>query len=314
MPQREASGSTFRPWLMEFTGNLFFAGAACPAVRMSTHSPRHPAGERLAVDPVGAARAQAFLSWLLAQVDLNARQYRLTSLARRLPACFRLLRVATIEGARERLDQHPELLSAAVDAVLLGVTQFYRDEAVFDTLQSRVLPELLSGEANIRVWSAACSEGPELYSVAMLLADAGRLKDAELLGTDCRPRAIARALAGIFPAEAAARMSPASRAKHLVPVANGCVQVAETLRLAMRWRRGNLLVEAAPGPWDLILCRNVAIYLDPDAARQLWRRLTDQLRLGGYLITGKAERPELAIGLERVASCVYQRTKVTHAN
>jgi chemotaxis protein methyltransferase CheR len=83
------------------------------------------------------------------------------------------------------------------------------------------------------------------------------------------------------------------------------------VRQALNWQQGNILA-VAPGDeaaWDVILCRNVAIYLEAAAAARLWSRLSQALDVGGILVAGKAERPDHQAGLVRWAPCVFEKGK-----
>jgi chemotaxis methyl-accepting protein methylase len=263
----------------------------------------------------------AFLAWIFLEARLSARHYRPSSLRRRLPACLRALRVDDVTGARRLLRRHPHFIPVAVGALLLGVTEFFRDASVFDTIE-RELPALLAAaEADagrrVRVWSAACSDGAELYSVAMLLAEIDALHRCELLGTDCRPEAIATAAKGAF-SPTGVRGTPSTMLERYMPTQN-CAdsppgsasfhRLDARLRAAVRWQQADLLAGPQPGPWDLVLCRNMAMYLQPFAAERLWRGIVSSLRPGGLLVLGKAERPSASVAGElcAVAPCVYRR-------
>ena len=150
-----------------------------------------------------------------------------------------------------------------------------------------------------------CSSGAELYSVAMLLADIGILDRCELLGTDLRQAAIDRACNGsllpqVRPGTAPTKMDRYIQKSRVVP----------SLRERITWRRANVLEEVEPGPWDAVLCRNLAIYLQPPAANRLWHRLASVLRSGGLLVLGKAERPSEAAGLVSAGPCIYRRDEL----
>lgn len=287
---------------MEFSGNLFFAGSAPPARPCRSLAPSRVA-EAVAPNP----GALEFFAWLFEQLGLDVTQYRPTPLLRRFPACLRFLRARDGAEARKRLEEHPGMVPKTLTVALLGVTRFHRDEAVFGTLAQRVLPELLAKAPRIRIWSAACSEGPELYSVAMVLEEAGRLTRAELLGTDCRPDAIRRAAAGVYPADLLQPLDPERKARHFVCVGAGEVQMSGRLRAAISWRVADLFAGPVRGPWDLVLWRNMSIYLTPVAAGRLWRAIGQEVRPGGYIVTGKADHPPSELGWRRVAGCVYQR-------
>jgi chemotaxis methyl-accepting protein methylase len=261
-----------------------------------------------------APDVESFLRWLLSRAGLNIRHYKPETLGRRLPACLRALRVGSVGQARALLQRQPQLASAALDALLIGVTGFFRDDAVFSALHRRTLPDLLrrwraqAGSRSFRVWSAGCSDGAELYTVAILLVELGALSPfgVELVGTDCRPEALERAAAGAFDA-AAVKSVPPHLLQRYFSFDGSRHHVQRALRAAVRWRCGDALAAPEPGPWDLVLCRNVAIYLQPESAAALWASLAAVLRPGGALVLGTAERPNGVPGLSCEAPCVYRR-------
>lgn len=285
--------------------HLFFEGAAAPVARRRPQREEKP----VRVAPLAPSpEVSGFFARLLGESGLPARAYRSRALVRRLPACLRFLRVGSPEEAVRRLEAEPALATAVLNVALLGVTEFFRDGAVFEALRERVLPELLAERPALRVWSAACSEGHELYSVAMLLAEAGQLGRAELLGTDCRPEAIAVARGGVFGNEAVAAMNEARRGRHFAQ-SRDWAAIDPALRAATQWRVADLLQGAERGPWDLILWRNLAIYLESDAAEEIWLRLCGELAPGGYMVTGKADHLPKWLRMTRVGPCLYRKSE-----
>src|SRR5947209_1556882 len=158
------------------------------------------------------------LDWLFRRVGLDLACYRSETLNRRLPACLRALRARSSAEARWLLEQDANLISTALDAMLVGVTWFFRDGAVFDTLTKQVLPSLVEGRRNIYAWSVGCSAGAELYSLAILLAEMDLLATSYLLGTDCRAEAIHRARLGEFDAEAVKCVPPPLLQRYFTPM------------------------------------------------------------------------------------------------
>jgi chemotaxis methyl-accepting protein methylase len=259
------------------------------------------------------AEARSFIRWLFSRAGMDSRCYKPETLARRLPAGLRALGATSPAQARATLERHPHLTSAALDAMLIGVTRFFRDETVFTSLRRRILPELLrrrsAGEGRpVRIWSAGCSDGAELYSVALLLADVGALLPGrfELLGTDCRPEALETAAAGVF-APASVKAVPPALLRACFRFDGTHYQVHRALRAMLQWRQADALAAPEPGAWDLVLCRNLAIYLQPRAAAALWSNLAAAVRVGGALVLGKAERPLGVAGLLPEGSCTYRR-------
>jgi chemotaxis methyl-accepting protein methylase len=278
-----------------------------PAVDSAT--PRHPADETLSYEE------RSFLDWIFSGAGLDFSLYRPESLRRRLPACLRALRVPSVRKARRALQHDPSLRPTALSALLIGVTSFFRDPPVFSVLASRVLPALAGRPGVVRAWSAGCSDGLELYSLAIVLAEFGLVGRSRLLGTDCRAEAVDHARAGLFTADAVAAVHGDWLDRYFVPSDDGTYCVRDDVRKATEWRCDNLLGDPrrdlphsgeGEGGFDLILCRNVAIYLTPAAAARLWRRLYAALRPGGVLVTGKAERVSHG-GLQPLAPCVFRK-------
>ena len=204
------------------------------------------------------------------------------------------------------LEHRPELLPAAVSSLLIGVTSFFRDESVFDTLRTAVLPKLASQGRPLRVWSAACAGGAELYSVAILLAQAGMLEGSFLLGSDCRSDAVEQAQAAIYSSDDLKNVEPADRRRYFER-AGALWRPTEPLRRQAHWRVTDLCRGVEAGPWDIILWRNMAIYLTPEAASTVWRGQAAALAPGGVLVVGKAERPPVELELVNAGRYIYSR-------
>jgi chemotaxis protein methyltransferase CheR len=258
-----------------------------------------PAAEPEPLDPLAV--------WMLEQAGVDPAAYRPRPIGRRLPACLRRLRTESAEAARRLLGCAPELLPLALDSMLIGVTEFFRDRAVFDYLRASVLPELLGMRHGIRVYAAGVSAGQELYSVAMLLDEMGALNQSELLGVDLRHDAIARARFGCFSASELATLTEVRRARYFRTRQGDRWAACERLRQRIDWRRSDLMSFRTPESQQLILFRNVAIYLQPQAAALAWATLCSQLEPGGFLVSGKAEQPPDALPLVRVAASIYRK-------
>jgi chemotaxis protein methyltransferase CheR len=246
-----------------------------------------------------------FLLRVLRIAGLKPERYRGTALQRRAEACLRALRVRSFEEAERRLARCPELLDNLLSTLLVGVTEFFRDPPVFDYLRTVGLAHL-TARHDLRAVSLGCSDGRELYSLAMLLAEQGLLTRCTLEGVDCRMSALEAAHAGWFDPAALEGVPVAWRARYF-HAAHGGYRVADWMRSRTRWWLADACTAALP-ECDVLLCRNVLIYLSREAGLQLWHRLAAAVRPGGgLLITGRAERAPLELGLFRVAPCVYLR-------
>lgn len=177
-----------------------------------------------------------------------------------------------------------------------GETYFLRDLGLFQLLGARIVPELLAKATagdSLRILSAGCSSGEEAYSLAILvdeLAPAIGGRDVRIIGTDINSGAIARAQAGIY-GQWSFRGLDAARVERYFKPCRGGRQVVDSLRAMVDFEHHDLLRDdlPAPGAFDLILCRNVFIYLSSPSVKHIVAKLAAGLTPGGCLIAGHGE-------------------------
>jgi chemotaxis protein methyltransferase CheR len=173
-------------------------------------------------------------------------------------------------------------------SVAISVTGRFRDPHQFDLLRDVILPDLLAAPGEVRVWSAGCATGLEVYGVAALVDSLGALDRARFLGSDLLEQNIDAARAG---GADAMPPSPAIAAR-------------------IRWEVRDLTDDGVPdGRFRLILCRNVAIYFATAARERLMHKLAGALAPGGVLLLGRSERLVVPAhhGLEPYAPHAYRR-------
>ncbi len=204
--------------------------------------------------------------------------------------------LADLDALAARIAQPGEaaLGTAVVEALLNNESSFFRDVAVFDQLDRVVFEELRRERATmrrLRLWSAGCATGQEAYSLAMqILGDAVRWTGwrVEIVGTDVSASAVARAVAGSYSAFEIQRGLPVrTMLRWFEPQGDQWVADPQ-LRRAVRFSTHSLF-EPALSKFDLILCRNVMMYLPEHHRRTVFARLDDALEPGGMLILGAGE-------------------------
>lgn len=202
------------------------------------------------------------------------------------------------------LDQSGHAVSELADRISTNHTFFFREQMHFSFLFERALPEIVlslkaAGARDLRIWCAGCATGEEAYTLAMLLLEFFNLEypqwSAGVLATDISTHALAFARAGVYPAERAALVPPALKARYLKPKGKGQLVISERVRQEVTFRRFNLMNPVFPfkKPFHIIFCRNVMMYFDVTAREALVRRLYDVTASDGYLFVGHSE------GLER---------------
>jgi len=204
--------------------------------------------------------------------------------------------------------------AALIPRLTVSETHFWRDAAQFEALEEHVLPDLVRSAAcrrRLRVWSAGCATGEEPYSVAMMLLRRPALAGWELdvVGSDVDREALAGARAGLYGPWSFREVPPGIRERFFTAGSGERLQVIEPVRRIVRFAEANLAERGMPGEWDLVLCRNVLIHMDPAAAAAVADRLAAALRPGAWLALGHADSSAAAFpGLEAGGPQLYRRT------
>jgi chemotaxis methyl-accepting protein methylase len=295
--------------------HIFFLGEDTPHEvgrerRVQTKAPKAGTWEqkkREASKPTTHHSVSPLLEFILRQSGLDSSAYQPEALNRRLKACLRALRATSEEAAMETLLRRPELLEISLRTILNGVSQFFRDEAVFNDLEGAVLPEIVRQNGAVRAYSAGCSAGQELYSLAILLDELGHLEGSHLLGIDCRREAITQAASGCYNVSELKSVNDGRRRRYF-EIEDRQATISCRLRAKTLWGVGDAgIVLDTKHLWDLILFRNVAIYLEPEYANRIWRHLDQQLKPGGVIVTGSADLPGKDLGWSRESACLYRK-------
>lgn len=208
-------------------------------------------------------------------------------------------------------DEREHLFSA----LTTNVTSFFRESHHFDFLRETVLPPLIDRarkQERVRLWSAACSSGEEPYSIAMTLLDccpdpAGL--NLKLLATDIDPKILRTAKTGRYPREALEKI-PKQYQGFFDLSDPDWVTAGPKLRSNIAFRRLNLIGDwPFKGQFDVIVCRNVAIYFDREVQDKVWQSFARVMKPGGYLMIGHSERifGEAAKAFEPAGITTYRR-------
>jgi len=239
-------------------------------------------------------------------IDLNS--YKEQQMRRRINQWLARHSLEDYAALIERVRVDAEHRSKFAKYLTINTSQFFRDQGVFEHISSEVLPAVTAGGSLPRIWSAGCSIGAEIYSIAILLDTMGR-RPKELLATDIDEVVLARAEHGWFSESEISNVPPELRSAYFSKSGNVWV-VSDRIRRMVRFARHDLLQDPYPHPFDLILCRNVFIYFTADTQQRLIRSFVEALRPGGYFVVGSAEHimEPHAYGLQRVSYCIYAKT------
>ena len=271
---------------------------------------------------LSAVGFQQFCAFITRELGIKMSDAKLPMLQSRLQRRPRELRLPSLEAYREHLFNTPagaEELVHFIDAVTTNKTDFFREPQHFTLLTERALPQLDPDPArpwHAKVWCAGCSSGEEPYTLAMVLAEHGRIRsdfDFSILATDVSSRMLEHATRAIYAADRIAPVAASLRTRYLLKSRDQTrqeVRIVPALRSKVTFHRLNFMDGdyGVRDTFDVIFFRNVMIYFDKPTQEAVINKLCRHLRPGGYLFVGHSESlGGLQIPVQPVATAVYRK-------
>ena len=247
-------------------------------------SPREPAQDGLA----------RIIELLHTKTTHDFRMYKQGALQRRIERRM-ALETDDMDNYLQMLRDDPKELDLLAKDLLINVTSFFRDPKVFEFLAENVIPGLVADqpvEQPLRIWIAGCSSGEEAYSLAMLfreaIAAANKNVKLQFFASDIDADAVAQAREGLYPASIEADVSAERLARYFVKEERG-YRISAELRADVVFTVQDLLADPPFSRLDFVSCRNLLIYLGPEAQAKVMALFHFALREGGVLLLGAAE-------------------------
>lgn len=233
--------------------------------------------------------------WLEQRCAIHYPEHKADLLRQRLARVQRSFALSSL-GELARAVTHAqthEVQLAVMHAASTNHTYFYREKDVLEHFRSTVLPEL-ANRSEIRLWSAACSTGDEVYTLAIMIAEAlgmEALKRTTILGTDISAPVIERAESGVYPARHLDQVPAAIRSKYMQPVGIEQFRIIPQIRNACTFRRMNLKTAPFPfrKPFQAVFCRNVLYYFAHQDQVEVVEAIAAVTEPGGWLYTSVTE-------------------------
>ena len=222
--------------------------------------------------------------------------YRHTTIRRRIQRRMIVHKIDTLPRYVKYIQQNPAELKALYQDMLINVTSFFRNPAVFDALKSRIFPAILKNRSEvepIRIWVPACSSGEEAYSVAIALLEFLGDRDAlsaslQIFGSDVSESSIAKARNGLYPEHIQGDVSP-ERLRRFFVKGEGGYRINKNVRDMCIFAQHNILVDPPFSKMDLITCRNLLIYLEAPLQKNVISLFHYALKPYGFLVLGNNE-------------------------
>jgi len=238
---------------------------------------------------------QQILALLRARTGHDFTAYKTTTIRRRIERRMNVHQIKEPPEYVRYLRENSHEIDILFGELLISVTGFFRDAQAFEALAEKALPALLASRVDVqalRVWTPGCASGEEAYSIAMLLREAmdktGKVLDVQIFGTDLDVHAIDAARAGIYPAGITADVSK-ERLERFFTHGENVYHIRKEVREMLVFAPQNVIKDPPFTKLDLVVCRNLLIYLDGDLQQRLLSVFHYALRPGGLLFLGPSE-------------------------
>lgn len=249
--------------------------------------------------------------------------YKRPTLARRIARRAADLHLPDLPAYLNHLNTEPSEIRTLFSSVLIHVTEFFREPAMFQILSSTVMPALLAHRASgapLRVWVVGCATGEEVYSTAIAFSEVGKHHrdpvEVKIFATDLSDHAISVARQGRYSASIGAKVSKERLERFFAPVEGGFL-VSKQLRDMCVFARHDVTRDPPFARLDLVICRNLLIYLQAPLQRRVLQMFHYAIKPGGFLALGTAETvgglDGLFAPLDRRHRCYLRRSGVAHS-
>jgi len=232
---------------------------------------------------------------LRAQTGHDFSHYKQNTVRRRIERRLALHQIEKLDAYVRYLQQNPLEVEALFRELLIGVTSFFRDPEAFEVLAEQAIPRLLTGKGPgepLRVWVPGCSTGEEAFSIAMLLQEQVVAKRRDLkiqvFATDIDREAIDKARAGVYPNSIAADVSP-ERLARFFRQEDTAYRIKKMIRDLVVFAVQNVVEDPPFSRVDLISCRNLLIYMEPELQKKVVPLFHYALKQDGFLLLGNSE-------------------------
>lgn len=224
--------------------------------------------------------------------NIDFSYYKESTIIRRIERRVKINRFTNFEDYVELLSDSEKEKEILHRELLIGVTSFFRDTDAFEEIEKLVLPKLSFDKGSIRVWSAGCSTGEEVYSLAILIHE-HLLKnqiscEVKIFATDIDRYALDVANKGFYLDSVVSDVKPEYLSKYFIKKEHGYI-VNDTIRNMVVFAKHNILKDPPFSKLDMLLCRNLFIYIKPEMQQKVLAMFYYSLQPAGYLILGSSE-------------------------
>lgn len=241
-------------------------------------------------------------------INLDLTNYKNKQMERRIASLMNKTGIKNLKEYLNILRTDKTKLDEFLNMLTINVTEFFRNAEKFEELKKTYIPELFRNKSRIKVWSAGCSIGAEIYTLAMIFNELGLFDKCEFIASDFDTTILNRAKSAIYNGFEYKTL-PSQYQKYFTQIDENNYQFDKSLASRVKFEKQDLLNAKFQSGFDLILCRNVVIYFTDESKDLLYKKFYDSLNPQGIMFIGSTERinNHKDIGFNLRSSFFYQK-------
>lgn len=232
---------------------------------------------------------EKFKSQVLKKTGIDLSLYKERQMKRRIESMIKRNGKKDFEDYFNLINTDKDKFNEFINYLTINVSEFYRNSNQWQILKDTVIPKLMKGQSNLKVWSAACSTGEEPYTIVMTLSNFLPLNKIKIQAYDIDDEAINKAKLGVYSQKSITNVPDEFKKKYFTKVGNS-YKIADEIKNCVEFKKFNLLKDTYPKGMDLIVCRNVMIYFTEEAKDEMYHKFNGALKEGGVLFVGSTEQ------------------------
>ncbi|BDD10293.1 chemotaxis protein R [Fulvitalea axinellae] len=242
------------------------------------------------------AELRKLTEFIAGRYGYDFRNYAMSSFRRRVQRILELYKFPSVAWLIQRMEGDADFFETFLSELTVNVTEMFRDPSFWRELRDHTLPNILLNHERINIWHAGCSSGEEVYSMAIMLHEAGLLDRVRIYATDIDKGILEQARGGSYSLRNMElneknyiRFQGKKELKEYYTVRNDRAWMDKSLLRSVTFREHDLVKSEIFNKFDLVLCRNVMIYFNQTLQNEVLKKLHSSLFKYGYLVVGSKE-------------------------
>lgn len=249
-----------------------------------------------------------FNQWAKRELNIDLDAYKEKQLRRRISTIMKSSGANDLREYARLIERDEEVRKAFLDYITINVTEFYRNKDLFEEFEGIILERIVPNFRNIKIWSAACSNGSEPYSLAMILDKNNIRIRNKILGTDIDDGILEKARIGAYKDHEVKNLDKKDLETYFT-FKEGLYHIDERIKDMVQFKKHDLIVDDYEKGFHVIVCRNVTIYFKNEVKDEIYRKMNQSLVPGGILFIGATEsiyNPEV-FGFRKLSTFIYEK-------